>query len=100
MIYTIEQIRSIAAPIAASYGINSVFLFGSYARGEATDMSDVDLLIEEIRKIIYNALDNYLMNNHYNRGKAKMIIADAVRKFTKVRSNKGPMVLPFILEIE
>ena len=46
MIYTIEQIRSIAAPIAASYGINSVFLFGSYARGEATDMSDVDLLID------------------------------------------------------
>ena len=46
MIYTIEQIRSIAAPIAARYGVNSVFLFGSYARGEATDMSDVDLLID------------------------------------------------------
>ena len=61
---------------------------------------DVEILIEEIREIIYNSLDNYLMYNHYNRGKAKMIIADAVRKYTKVRGNKGPMILPFILEIE
>ena len=46
MIYTIDQIRSIAAPIAASYGIKSMHLFGSYARGEATEHSDVDLLID------------------------------------------------------
>ena len=46
MIYTIDQIRSITAPIAARYGIYSVSLFGSYARGEATDTSDVDLLID------------------------------------------------------
>ena len=46
MVYTVDQIRSIAAPIAASYGIRSVSLFGSYARGEATDSSDIDLLID------------------------------------------------------
>ena len=46
MIYTIEQIRSIAAPIAAAYGVKSMRLFGSYARGEATEHSDVDLLID------------------------------------------------------
>ena len=46
MIYTIEQIRRIAAPIAAAYGIKSMRLFGSYARGEATEQSDVDLLID------------------------------------------------------
>ena len=46
VIYTLEQIRSIAAPIASRYGITSVSLFGSYARGEATDKSDVDLLID------------------------------------------------------
>ncbi len=46
MVYTTEQIRRIAAPIAAAYGIKSMSLFGSYARGEATEDSDVDLLIE------------------------------------------------------
>ena len=46
MVYTTEQIRRITAPIAATYGIKSMSLFGSYARGEATEDSDVDLLIE------------------------------------------------------
>lgn len=46
MIYTINQIRQIAAPIAAAYGIKSMHLFGSYARGEASEHSDVDLLID------------------------------------------------------
>lgn len=46
MIYTIDQIRAITAPIAASYGVKSLSLFGSYARGEATDASDIDLLLD------------------------------------------------------
>ena len=46
MVYTVDQIRRIAAPIAASYGVKSLSLFGSYARGEATDDSDIDLLLE------------------------------------------------------
>ena len=46
MIYTVEQIRSIAAPITRSYGVNSLSLFGSYARGEATDDSDIDILVD------------------------------------------------------
>ena len=57
-------------------------------------------IIEELCEIIYNALDDYLHSNHYNRGKTKMIIADMVRKYVKDRYNKGPMVLPFILEVE
>ena len=46
MIYTIENIRQIAVPIAQAYNIKSLHLFGSYARGEATETSDVDLLID------------------------------------------------------
>ncbi|MBR2699552.1 MAG: nucleotidyltransferase domain-containing protein [Clostridia bacterium] len=46
MVYTIEQIRRIASPIAASYGVKSLSLFGSYARGEATEDSDIDLLLD------------------------------------------------------
>ena len=48
-VYTIEEIREIVSPIAAAYGVNAVFLFGSYARGEATADSDIDLLIDHGR---------------------------------------------------
>ena len=46
MVYTVEQIKYITAPIAQAYGVKSLSLFGSYARGEATENSDIDLLVE------------------------------------------------------
>ena len=46
MVYTIDQIKSIAAPIATAHGLASLSLFGSYARGEAAEDSDVDILID------------------------------------------------------
>lgn len=35
-IYTIDEIRAIASPIAKSHGVAALYLFGSYARGDAT----------------------------------------------------------------
>lgn len=46
MRFTIEEIKDKTTPIAKSYGIERMSLFGSYARGEAKDDSDVDLYIE------------------------------------------------------
>lgn len=46
MVYSIEQIRDIVTPIARAHGIQSLYLFGSYARGEATDESDIDLRMD------------------------------------------------------
>ena len=46
MIYTLEQIRDAVAPIAKKYQIPAVYLFGSYARGTATEESDIDLLVD------------------------------------------------------
>lgn len=45
--YTIEEIKAIVKPIARKYGVARVYLFGSYARGEVTDNSDVDLRIDK-----------------------------------------------------
>lgn len=44
-IYTIDEIKAIVTPIAKKYHIESVYLFGSYARGKATEESDVDLIV-------------------------------------------------------
>ena len=49
MRYTINEIKSKTTPIAKAYGIGRMSLFGSYARGEAKDDSDVDLYIERGR---------------------------------------------------
>jgi len=45
-IYTIPEIKAIVAPIAESHGVSKMYLFGSYARNEATAKSDIDFWIE------------------------------------------------------
>lgn len=43
---SIPRIRECIAPICKKYPIRKAYLFGSYARGNATENSDVDLRIE------------------------------------------------------
>ena len=64
MVYTIEEIKNKITPIAEKYRLPAVYVFGSYARGEATSDSDVDVLIQRggsaVRGIIMGALYNEL----------------------------------------
>ena len=46
-VYKIEEIAEKVRPIAERYGIAKVYLFGSYARGQATEESDIDLLVDD-----------------------------------------------------
>lgn len=46
-VYTLDEIRAKAVPIAKKYGVKKLSLFGSYARGEADAQSDVDFLIDD-----------------------------------------------------
>ena len=45
-VYTIDEIRAKAVPIAKKYGVKRLSLFGSYARGEADAQSDLDFLYD------------------------------------------------------
>ena len=45
--YSIEELQSIIVPLAQKYGTERIFLFGSYARGDMTDSSDIDLRIDK-----------------------------------------------------
>ena len=53
--YTIEEIKEKAIPIAKKYGVKTLWLFGSYARGEADAESDVDFIMDggKIRGLQY-----------------------------------------------
>ena len=46
MVYTFEEIQSRILPIVRKYRIPAMFLFGSYARGDATETSDLDFLVD------------------------------------------------------
>ena len=48
---TVGQIREPVERLGKKYGIKNAYLFGSYARGEADENSDVDLIVDggEIR---------------------------------------------------
>ena len=43
---TLDRIKQAVAKVGKKYGIKSAYLFGSYAKGTATEKSDVDLLID------------------------------------------------------
>lgn len=47
MRYSVEEIKKIVAVLAAQYGADRVYLFGSYARGDADADSDIDLRIDK-----------------------------------------------------
>ena len=60
MIYTIEDLKIKITPIAKKYNITTVYIFGSYARGDASEESDVDIMIKregsKIHGLIMGAL--------------------------------------------
>ena len=46
VVYSIRQIRNICADVFSKYReVECAYLFGSYARGEATSKSDIDMIV-------------------------------------------------------
>ena len=47
MCFTLEEIKHKSIPLAQKYGVKRLGLFGSYARGEADENSDLNFLISK-----------------------------------------------------
>lgn len=62
-IYTVDEIKTKVKPIADSYGVEHIYLFGSYARGEATMESDLDFRVDKgkVRGFAFGGLINALL---------------------------------------
>ena len=63
MVLGLDEIKNRVAPIAKKYNLRAVYLFGSYARGEANRDSDIDLLIDSTGSTIKGLFD---MGGLYN----------------------------------
>ncbi|SCX08917.1 nucleotidyltransferase family protein [Candidatus Aquiluna sp. UB-MaderosW2red] len=55
----VRRLSSIIRKIAASWGLAAVSLFGSVARNEATEQSDVDLLVTSKHGVSLSALSGF-----------------------------------------
>lgn len=76
-IFTIKDIENLVKPIAEKYKVKEIYLFGSYARGEANENSDLDFLVyggekfkltmifalaEELREVLKKDVDVFEIN--------------------------------------
>ena len=53
MVYSLDELKERIAPIAKKYNIPAVYVFGSYARGDATEESDVDILLQRTDELAH-----------------------------------------------
>ena len=96
-IYALNEIQAIVKPILQQYGVSRAYLFGSYACGEATGQSDIDLRIDggKIKSMfglgaLYDELTNALekpvdlvttegLNHNANRKRTERFLMSALR---------------------
>lgn len=45
-VYTVPQLKEVLIPVFDAYAIRKAVLFGSYGKGQATEDSDIDLMVE------------------------------------------------------
>ena len=63
-ILTMEEIKAACSVVFADYPVEFCYLFGSYAKGKATEESDVDLLVStDLRGLKYYGLVERLKNS-------------------------------------
>ena len=70
----IPEIKSVVSRLGREYGAQRIWLFGSYARGDVTPTSDIDLRIDKgrIRGIEMGGLDRNstrLNSSHNNQSR-------------------------------
>ncbi len=82
MVWTKDEILKILEQektVLRQYGIRRLGLFGSYARGEVTDQSDLDFVVEFERKTFGAYMDlREFLEKRFNCP-VDLVIADAVK---------------------
>ncbi|WDA68456.1 type VII toxin-antitoxin system MntA family adenylyltransferase antitoxin [Lactococcus lactis] len=94
VILTVNDIQNKVIPIAKKYQFSEVYLFGSYARGNATERSDVDLAFES--RAILSYFDIFKIESELEEALGKEVdlvpvvqLADAKTPIGKYMFEKG-----------
>jgi predicted nucleotidyltransferase len=79
----IDQLRGVKPYLQEEYGVKSVGLFGSYASGNYTDHSDIDILVEFERPVGWRffILEKFLETTLQR--KIDLVTGNALRKQMK-----------------
>jgi len=82
----LEKLRILKPVLAENYGIEEFAVFGSTARGEETDKSDIDIAITKMRKKNYFAIIDamHFLESTLHK-KVDMGLFDSIRPFIKRR---------------
>ena len=88
-VYLLEEIAELIAPVARKYNIPKVYIFGSYARGEADADSDVDLMIEvgSLHGLeVIGALEDFknVLKKPVDMITTRSLTQDRTRKYSKI----------------
>lgn len=91
-IYTIKELVNVISPIAEKHNVSRVYLFGSYARGEADEESDIDLRIDADQLNTLFALGGLYADLEEALGKSlDLVTTEALRK-----KKEDPLTRKFI----
>ncbi|MBP3557266.1 MAG: nucleotidyltransferase domain-containing protein [Thermoguttaceae bacterium] len=91
--FTFEEICELATPIARKHGIKSLSLFGSYARGDATETSDVDFLVQPSEGMGLFQLSGLLLDLQGKFGEVDLVTTGARDKDFLARIAKDCRVI-------
>ena len=88
--FNLDRIKALIAPIAKKYQLRSVYVFGSYARNEATEDSDVDLLIDRDGSAIHGIFGINALLSQFKEALGKdvdLVTLQSLRQESTIRSN-------------
>ena len=89
MVNSLEEVKKLAIPILKAHKIKKAAVFGSFARGDFDDKSDVDILIEPPEGFSLFDLAGLHLNLEDTLGrKADVVIYDSINPLIKDRVMK------------
>ena len=88
--FNLDRIKTLITPVAKKHNLRSVYVFGSYARNDATQDSDVDLLIDRDGSDIHGIFGMNALLNEFKETLKKdvdLVTLQSLRQESTVRNN-------------